>query len=41
LKEKLAPIVTSFLVFAVIFFILDYALQAYQGLELFPSDGGH
>ncbi|MDH5541656.1 MAG: hypothetical protein OEY64_01695 [Nitrospinota bacterium] len=39
--DKIKTIVISVVAFAVIFFILDYALQAYQGLELFPSQEGH
>ncbi|MFQ5430872.1 MAG: hypothetical protein ACE5EN_00025 [Nitrospinota bacterium] len=41
MKSKLITVAISIVVFGIIFFILDNALQSYQGLELFPSGSGH
>jgi len=41
LDNKLVVFLITFLIFAAFFFMLDFALQAWQGLELFPSGEAH
>ncbi len=37
MNQKIFTFVAAFAVFAVVFFAVDYFLQAYQGLALFPK----
>lgn len=41
MNNKIVTFVIAFLVFAVYFFVIDYALQGMQGLPLFLSGEGH
>jgi len=40
-KSKVVVFAIAFVVFVIVFFVMDNLLQSYQGLELFPGKGGH